>query len=900
MSELARGTLSGNRYRLIDEIGSGGMGLVYRARDERTGREVALKALRSLEAEDLYRVRREFRSVADLSHPNLAKLYDLVVSADECFFTMELIHGVEFLEYVQSGESSDPGASSCDYARLRDALRQLASGLQVLHRAGLVHRDIKPSNVLIDEDGRVVILDLGLVGSWLTRQGQESQLGFLVGTYGYMAPEQSRGEAVGPAADWYSVGVMLYQALCGEASLDRIARVRLVDGTGGLPSPRDLFPQTPETLSDLAMELLHEKPAPRPTAAEVLARLGEMSEEPACVDAPSQQPPETEVFVGRAAELEVLMTALAECRQGETSVVRVEGPSGIGKSALVEHFMRAVEDDPDALPLRSRCHPYEAVPLKAIDGLVEELSRFLVRQGPEELEAVTPRHVGVLLKLLPVLGRVPFRLAPSDRIPSDLTPAEMLQRGSIALREILARIADRHPLLLWIDELHWADAESEPLLRSLLEPGEAPAAMWIFSYSAAAHHRTELLGSLDSLLDEGPAPYRHRIELGPLDVSTSRELARVLSGSELRSDRIANASGGSPFLIEALANQEPVEDRAEPSVEQPVSMRIASVIRDQILKLDPDARRLLELVAVSGRPLDPELAARAAGVKGDARDLTRQLQYARLIGSAAVGSEVAVEPYHDRVREAALWMLSKADLAGNHLALGSVLAETAGSEPATVATHLHLGSELDAVVGLTEFTALARETLSRSSSDRSQLRRLYALRAAAHLDLYEGRNDDACRRVEEAWPELVRSPAFTVPVARVDGYFLRARVILARAAATEAPQDRLLRECAADGRRLGREGRAGARGHDCLLRAGIAGLQGQADQARELIDQAISLYQEADLPCYDGYACRRKGELAGQQRGEAWVLEADERLRNEGVAEPESWTSVYAPGFRKT
>ena len=152
------------RYELRAHIGTGAMGRVERAWDRELLVEVALKRLYArAEAEQLYLLKREFRVLRDISHPNVARLYDLDVSDGECFFTMELVEGTDFVGFVREGLASTPTALIQDHTRLRAATLQLVEGLCAIHGAGKMHRDVKPSNVLIDRSGRVVLVDFGLV-----------------------------------------------------------------------------------------------------------------------------------------------------------------------------------------------------------------------------------------------------------------------------------------------------------------------------------------------------------------------------------------------------------------------------------------------------------------------------------------------------------------------------------------------------------------------------------------------------------------------------------------------------------------------------------------------------------------------------------------------------------------
>ena len=207
---------------------------------------VALKTLRSAQSDALYLFKREFRSLADLNHPNLVALYELLTEGREWFFTMELLHGRSFIEHAWDIPSRSPEATTdtptrptlttrlsvvpsgpreeralqpradvaiggaLDHERVREAFLQLAAGLNALHDAGKLHRDIKPRNVMVTFEGRVVLLDFGLVADVATDTANPMSLR-VAGTPAYMAPEQAAAGAAQTASDWYSVGAMLYK-----------------------------------------------------------------------------------------------------------------------------------------------------------------------------------------------------------------------------------------------------------------------------------------------------------------------------------------------------------------------------------------------------------------------------------------------------------------------------------------------------------------------------------------------------------------------------------------------------------------------------------------------------------------------------------------------------------------
>ncbi|HEY2512020.1 MAG TPA: serine/threonine-protein kinase, partial [Polyangiaceae bacterium] len=253
-------------------LGAGAMGTVYEAFDRDHGKRVAIKALHALGPEALLLFKNEFRAVQHLRHPNLVALGELFEERGRWFFSMEFVDGVGFLEHVRPGLTG--GHTRVDIDRLRSALTHVARGLSALHAGERVHRDIKPSNVIVQRGGRTVILDFGVVRD-LGRRGALVEDDF-AGTIAYMAPEQALLENVGPAADWYAVGVVLFQALTGRLPFEGGGNdILSAKTTRSAPSPRELVPDAPPDLADLCEGLLRLEPRERPSGNEVLARLGD-------------------------------------------------------------------------------------------------------------------------------------------------------------------------------------------------------------------------------------------------------------------------------------------------------------------------------------------------------------------------------------------------------------------------------------------------------------------------------------------------------------------------------------------------------------------------------------------------------------------------------------------------
>ena len=213
---------SAQRFELLEQLGAGGNGAVHRARDTALDVEVAIKILARTEGLDVFRFKREFRAFSGVLHPNLVRLYELFAEDAQWFFTMELVRGAPFDHHVRPPRpgGASGAAPALDGARLRDALYQTADALSAIHRLGKLHRDIKPSNILVEPGGRVVVLDYGLVTDRQVAGPDRTHSTAAVGTPAYMSPEQALDEPLGPASDWYSLGVVLYEALTGVRPFD--------------------------------------------------------------------------------------------------------------------------------------------------------------------------------------------------------------------------------------------------------------------------------------------------------------------------------------------------------------------------------------------------------------------------------------------------------------------------------------------------------------------------------------------------------------------------------------------------------------------------------------------------------------------------------------------------------
>ncbi len=367
----------------------------------------------------------------------------------------------------------------------------------------------------------------------------------------------------------------------------------------------------------------------RPTGAEVLARLG--------VRAPSIWVRSADsAFVGRTRELERLDRSFLALDRGCGTALFIHGPSGMGKTALIQRFLARVESR-GALVLRGRCYERESLPFKALDSVVDALATYLRSLPPLAQQSLMPRRVRALARLFPALLQVPaIQAAPLEPAePAD--PRELRRVAVSAFVNVLRRLSDQHRLVVAIDDLQWGDADSGDLIAELVE--DLPPLMVLGSFQTDDRASSELLARVHQ-------KNRHsfeEIELGPLDQAEARTLALRLVRPEAagHADLIARESAGIPMFVHEL-----VRHAAGPPLplDEAISRRIA--------KLDPSALRILEVIATAGRPIDAELCNGVLG--GEARRAIDTLRAAHLIRVRAGIHETGLETYHDLIRRSVL------------------------------------------------------------------------------------------------------------------------------------------------------------------------------------------------------------------------------------------------------
>ncbi|HEY5950965.1 MAG TPA: AAA family ATPase [Kofleriaceae bacterium] len=718
LEEPAPGDTIGD-YVVLHRLGHGGMGVVLLAYDAVRDRTLALKLTRARrsselpdahgeDAQRLLRLKNEFRVARDLHHPNLVRLGELFEDDGQWFFTMELVRGVDLLAYVSDERAPDattqtvlppppllqdateplpaPGVLAtnartlvsrrCNLDKLRATAIQLVRALQALHRAGLVHRDVKPANVLVEPDGRVVVVDFGIA---IEHEESSRDPGRVIGTVSFMAPEQIRGEAVGPATDWYAVGAVLFVALTGRApfvgSRDYVMAAKTrQDG----PAPSSVAADIPADLDQLCERLLSLDPNLRPDGAAILRALGADPEPSTARPAP---------FVGRDALIVELAAQLAPS-PARSLVVTLEGEAGIGKTTAAARAVAAWRAlDPTRIVLRGRCHEREPIPYNAIDGVIDDLGRELARQADDERARIGGNELAELARLFPTLPS-----SDTTNAPVWTSPIAARRHAFAALRELLRRLASRAPVLIVIDDLQWADVDSLAALEALFAAPAPPPLLLLATVRRSGSQGWQPPASMAGAI-------RH--QLTGLGVEGVRAMADAFERGDVDLARLRGDTGGNPMLLEQWLSL-PRGDGALPAA------ALDAVIAARTARLSGAAVALLETVVAAGRAVSAEAAAAATGLDADQFDAAvaelSAVRFARRDGTQTY----RIEPFHDRIREHVYAALSPARSRALHVKLADALISTGGA-PDAIAAQLALAGLRERAAGYARIAGEAAE-----------------------------------------------------------------------------------------------------------------------------------------------------------------------------------------------
>jgi predicted ATPase len=642
---LVSGTKLG-RYEIRSKIGEGGMGEVYLAEDTRLDRRVAIKMLPASFTSDAGRVRRfiqEAKAASALNHPNIITIHEIAEADAGRFIVMELVVGRTL------GTLIDEGCALESLARLGG---QMAKALSVAHAAGITHRDIKPDNIMVREDGYVKMLDFGLarlVPTGMDKEAatlQHTQPGTLLGSTRYMSPEQARGESVGHPSDIFSLGMVFYEMATGRHPFATDSILGTLNAiTGQVPvTPSHLNPEISSAIEILILQMLEKDARLRPTAAEVEMALAEIGGQRLSGETPSPVlRPRTRHTVGREKAHAELREALASSFAGKGLLMCVPGEPGMGKTTLVEDFLSDLRAGSQACIIaRGRCSERLAgteayLPwLEALDSLLrgaDGQSRTSLL-GSESIVRTTKR-------LAPTWYAQAMPLQPDDSSVERLLAerAASQERMKREFGALLEEVSERRPIVLFFDDLHWADVSTIDLLAYLASKFDSMRVLIIATYRPsdlllAKHPFLQVKPDLQSrgVCREIELEFLSRSEI---EKYLALEFPEHLFPAELPALIHAKTEGNPLFmadLVRYLRDREVIAEQqgrwvlaqSLPSIERDLPQSVRGMIERKIAQLSEEDRRLLVAASVQGYEFDSAIVAKALDL--DPADVEERLE----------------------------------------------------------------------------------------------------------------------------------------------------------------------------------------------------------------------------------------------------------------------------------
>jgi serine/threonine protein kinase/tetratricopeptide (TPR) repeat protein len=640
--DLPESQLNLLHYRLINKIGSGGMGEVYKAEDTKLGRNVAIKLLPAKTNENLIAKRRfliEAQSASALNHPNIVTIYAIEETEGFDFIVMEYVEGQTLKAMIERD-------GALPLQKLLDIGIQIAEALQAAHEIGLIHRDIKPANLLVTPRGHTKVLDFGLAKIVRTLSDivdkeaatlmNLTDEGTVLGTASYMSPEQTRGEELDARSDLFSLGSVLYEAATRSLPFTGPSMLSVMHAiaTEEPPAPSRTRPELPHEF-DLIIEhaLAKDKDRRYAAAAEMAEALGSLRATltgqwagiPIVYDKDLLNPPSS-AFVGREPELQRLEGFLQQAIDGVGRVVFITGEPGIGKTSLSDEFLRRTRTRyPGLLVSRGRCVEQYGTG-EAYLPFLEAISALLDGRGRERLAAVMRTYAPTWCTQLPAAFASSGTLERLQQETIGATKERMMRE----MGDALGMFATTSPIVLLLEDLHWADPSSVDLLRHLCQriSGQRLLIAGTFrpedversnhplkSYKAEmqAHRLCEEV-ALGLLEREHIAEYLNTT-FAPNDFPP--ELAWLIhektEGHPLFATNLLQYLSERGDLARSNAHWSLVRPLAELDLEAPESVR--SMISKKIDALEEEERRTLQYASVEGTEFFSTVVASLLGVE---------------------------------------------------------------------------------------------------------------------------------------------------------------------------------------------------------------------------------------------------------------------------------------------
>ncbi|MFN7971200.1 MAG: protein kinase [Acidobacteriota bacterium] len=750
-----------DRYEIVELIGEGGMGVVFKVTDRQDGQERALKILKATaenRSASERRFRREYRALARLHHPAVVDVFDTGIFDPPVPFFGATPGGHLFfaMEYVRGHTLREWGALIPDAGRNETQIRQdldfylqtmvtVLDALSDVHQSGIVHRDLKPQNIMIDHEGSVRIMDFG-VALEMAAEGSDTSSNMILGTVGYVSPEEVRGVKLDARADLFAVGAMLYEYVTGELPFDDenpvVAFSRMLK-EAAVP-PRKLNAVISAQLEEAIMKLLERDPEQRFQTAEEAAFALNL-----CLESGAHtfggELPTTSMrmpklfpsrFVGQQVSLDVLTRMLDKASRGQGKMALVVGEAGIGKTRLVQE-LAAGTDRSQLLVLSGGCFEREGVYYQPYVEMIGEYVRRIGRTSKRD-QLMERLYDADLFPLMRELSRSDDGIAPA---PGPHGPAGSEERVRLfeAVTRLIADFAARRPILRHLDDMHFADELTLDLTRYVARNLKGSPVLIVVALRPEEVKRPEA-ASVRRFLDETRREglMDAEVKLGRLPKEDVRDLfislARWEPGSDLL-DGVYRLTDGIPYFVEEVVKTIAEPGRSRPAGELPIPETVAEIVARQLRAFTGGETEVLRIAAHIGTDFEFDLLLEVTGRReADLLDVIDHLLRQGILTEIATSRTDAYRFTHPIMREVLMRQVSDRRRRKTHVAIARAMEELyhdrleseLGAHIEEIARHFRLGGDAEKAF---EYGWIAAK--------KAMERRAYDAAARHHGALYE-------------------------------------------------------------------------------------------------------------------------------------------------------------------